>query len=1532
MADGQVTIQIKGDDSQYLRTVESLGAKTKARLSKTAADVNKAIGGIGKAAGVAAAAVGAVSAAAAAFGGAAIKTGMEFEESMSTVAATAGISGEALDKLTAKAKQMGAETQFSASQAAEAMNYMAMAGWKTEDMLGGIEGIMNLAAASGEDLATTSDIVTDALTAFGMTAQDSGHFADILAAASSNANTNVGMMGETFKYVAPLAGALGYAAEDMATAIGLMANSGIKGSQSGTALRGMLTRLSKPTKESSEAMKALDLSITNADGTMKPFMQVMEDMRDRFAGLGEAEKAQYAAMLAGQEGMSGLLAIVNASEADFEKLTGAITSCDGAAKQMADTRMDNLAGDVKLLKSAFEGLQIGIAESANGMSREFIQSISGMLTEMNQAYAENGIDGMLDAFAKGFPKLVTKVISIAEKLVAAVVRKLPDLLKQLVGALPGVLEGLLEDRPGIVEAMFGAVSAVAEQLISDLPRLVPMLVNGVLNLAGSVVRGIASSGLNLTGALLKVLMGEGHSGVQEAWDSMVDDDIVLKMTSVTIEPPPEIDTSETENRIHTAYNNIYNALNTPILTDAQQAEIRLMIGSGYRAIYNKLLDFGLPPERAAELATKITTAYGTIASTLETTSLLSPEQITAIQGVVDDGYQAVYDMLIGFGLPEGTAAQISARVTAAYQSAAGAVEGCTYLTGDQKATILGMIGGDYEQIYDTLRGFGVPEGTAAEIAGKVSGVYSDIANEITALTLLTPDQQTEILGMIGSSYDEIYNKLLSFNMTPEQAALVAHDIVTTYGIINNALRTPILGEAQTEAVVGAIEGGYDAVYQALLDSGFDPEEAAATAKTITDSFNEIVSAFGSLDLKKFGLTPTQLGIMVLKARGSKVAFLAQCKAMKLSNTDIAELSGIWDENVAAVQAATPNMIAAIYDKLTNGKIEDDDVDLLTSMKDSAIAADLKAVQDWLNTEIEKLDPNDPKYTEKITALHTQADEWSREIMSVDTEMTGLIESLAGQPSTVVQQRIAEFEALERRANALAERLEQVNAEGRSQAEQDYERVTGGTTTNETRIATAQALSAQMRDKQLEELNKTYEQLMASATDAQTEQRINEWFDAQVAAVNSVYGARGGEILQGVLKAFSGLEGYEWIDQLQTAMSLDDVIQQYYSTVGTEGADSEAAQALKQRIQEMFSSAFGVDASEMGVTQMADQVDQMIGNLFASVDPENTAFASVIQGLIEQGIFDGVEGVDPSSIMSVLTMLFSGTFPVPEGPVVDINPDVKLSDSGEIVEKTSAELKAELSDGIPVEATAEVTTDDITVNTGESSSIEAAAKKELEAQTMGVKVDASVSLNVSVSDSNGAEVGNAAGVEIGNAIGAGIRAASGSVNTAAKAVATGAGSAAKSTEAYQRAQTAGQFAMSGFAAGMRSNAAEIYKLAKEIADNVARTMANALEIKSPSRVTMQLGEFTGEGYGIGLRNSLQNAVSTAENIVTGMRLNGGVSDFESAIGGAVSSAYAAESVRPIYLIANGKVIARVLDSNIQQASNNANRRIGLGVGK
>lgn len=416
-----------------------------------------------------------------------IQVGMDFESAMSQVGAVSGASAEDMEKLNAKAKEMGSTTKFTATESAEAFNYMAMAGWKTEDMLNGIEGIMNLAAASGADLATTSDIVTDALTAMGYGAEDAGRLADVMAAAASNANTNVEMMGQTFQYAAPIVGALGYDMEDTAVAIGLMANAGIKGEKSGTALRSILTRLSAPPKECAEAMEELGVSLTDSEGNMKSLDDVMKDLRKGFDGLSETQQTQYAKAIAGQEAMSGLLAIVNAAPEDFEKLTKAVEDSNGAAQNMADVMQDNVGGQLTLLKSKVEGIMINLFERASDSMKEGINKISDALDKVDW-----------DAVGDKIAKFATKAIDLFTYLITNGPRILSTLktigtiiatlfVVNKVATFAGVLNGLIA-KYTTFKAVLDAVKG--SQLALNLAQLaspVGLVLAGVTALAGALV-------------------------------------------------------------------------------------------------------------------------------------------------------------------------------------------------------------------------------------------------------------------------------------------------------------------------------------------------------------------------------------------------------------------------------------------------------------------------------------------------------------------------------------------------------------------------------------------------------------------------------------------------------------------------------------------------------------------------------------------------------------------------------------------------------------------------------------------------------------------------------------------------------------------------------------------------------------------------------------------------------------------------------------------------------------------------------------
>lgn len=480
-----------------------------------------------------------VTTAVAGVGAAAVKTAADFDSSMSNVAAISGSSAEDMDKLRERAREMGASTKFSAQEAGDAMGYMAMAGWNAQQMYDGLPGIMNLAAASGEDLATTSDIVTDALTAFGMKAEDSSHFADVLAKASSSANTNVSMMGETFKYVAPVAGSMGYSAEDAAVAIGLMANSGIKASSAGTQLRSSLTNMIKPSKDVGDAMekwgfyateaantvdqskvdkqmirvqkaslaaekaqqayntavskygsesteasnaasalsiKQAELSsanetltqlqngttqnvrlynkaLQNEDGSMKSLRETMDFLRKTMGGMSEAEQTQAATAIFGKEAMSGMLAIINASDDDYNKLIKNIDNCDGAAETMAETMQDNLSGQLTTLKSALQELAIAFGEILMPYIRKTVTVIQEFVGKLN---------GMSDGQKKIVAAVALVVAALGPMLV--MVGKVATGISAITGLMSkakviGNLAGIIGKLQGAFAGLFSVIAA-----------------------------------------------------------------------------------------------------------------------------------------------------------------------------------------------------------------------------------------------------------------------------------------------------------------------------------------------------------------------------------------------------------------------------------------------------------------------------------------------------------------------------------------------------------------------------------------------------------------------------------------------------------------------------------------------------------------------------------------------------------------------------------------------------------------------------------------------------------------------------------------------------------------------------------------------------------------------------------------------------------------------------------------------------------------------------------------------------------------
>lgn len=508
MADGEVVIDTSLNTGGFEKGISALGGIASKGL--TASTV----------------AISAVSAALSTCAGYAVKVGSDFEAGMSNVEAISSASaqsvttasGEMVDGLTAlteKAKEMGATTKFSATESSQALNYMAMAGWDAQAMYDGLAGIMTLAAASGEDLATTSDIVTDALTAFGMQASESGHFADVLAQVSASANTNVGLLGETFKYVAPLCGTMGYSAEDASIAIGLMANSGIKGSQAGTALKTAIANMAAPTKAMAAQMAALGIEITNSDGSSKSLMEVMQNLRTSFDGLSESEQAAAASTIFGKESMSGMLAVINASDEDFAKLTESIYNCDGAAEQMAATMQDNLQGQITILKSGVEGLGIAVYEKLQEPLKNLAVKGQEYIGQLTDAFNSGGFSGLVSEIGNVLADAVSMVMTYAPKLVDAAVDCIDAFIGGISSALPAIapaavqigttlIEGIIKVVPQLLSAGVQLLTALVEGAASAAPQLIVVFVEAVAAVIEALIEqapALLQAGMGLLQAL-----------------------------------------------------------------------------------------------------------------------------------------------------------------------------------------------------------------------------------------------------------------------------------------------------------------------------------------------------------------------------------------------------------------------------------------------------------------------------------------------------------------------------------------------------------------------------------------------------------------------------------------------------------------------------------------------------------------------------------------------------------------------------------------------------------------------------------------------------------------------------------------------------------------------------------------------------------------------------------------------------------------------------------------------------------------------
>ena len=764
-----------------------------------------------------------------------IDVGSSFEAAMSRVQAISGASSGEIAKLSALAQEMGRTTKFTATESADALNYMAMAGWKTDDMLQGLEGIMNLAAASGADLAITSDIVTDALTAFGASASESGRLADIMAAASSNANTNVEMMGETFKYAAPVAGALGYTMEDTALAIGLMANAGIKSSQAGTALRSGMTRLVSPTKQAQEAMDKYGISITDSDGKMLTFHDMMEQLRVKLGGLDEAEQASAASAIFGKNAMSGWLAVLNSSDEDFDALAESIYNSDGAAKSMAETMQNNLAGKMTLLNSALEGLGIAVYGYVSGPLQGVVSTVTDIISGITAAISPQKTE------LQSFIESVELANAEVERTLTSAKNTVANAEAEVAGleSAKNFLEGILNNCKQFNETDLSVGANKIESGTGKAKGSFEDLDKAAGN-ANSTIEGVGENGMSpdhvgedaaeIETGLTKIetAAGEAQTAIDDVGNQTIDDTNIGTFSA----------TAETElGDVETAAGEAKTAVE-----GTGDAELD---GSAYNDATSQMVaSLGTVTSAAGETKTAVEETDDTeldgsklneesITTPLGTITAKAGEAITAVSNVSDAE-------LTDTTIKEGTAAIVSDMTEAA--QAAGEAEEAIKKPGLVKAvTIKGKIPTATDDIAEAEEKVKTGAEDATEAVGKIGENVEGITSTTEALGYMKDAQEGVVIVTDEFTKSRITNVVNQLKDTvPELAD--AWDENTGELRLTNEQLAEYITNAEKAIKAEAYSESLKAIWKAIADAEFEEARAKSAQKAAQADYNSAVES------------------------------------------------------------------------------------------------------------------------------------------------------------------------------------------------------------------------------------------------------------------------------------------------------------------------------------------------------------------------------------------------------------------------------------------------------------------------------------------------------------------------------------------------------------------------------------------------------------------------------------------------------------------------------------------------------------------
>ena len=450
--------------------------------------------GFGTLAGLATKAVAGAGAAVVAFGAASVKTGMSFDKAMSQVGATMGKTSAEMEKevgsvdlawgtfsgnLREYAQEMGAHTAFSATQAAEALNYMALAGYDTETSMKMLPNVLNLAAAGAMDLGMASDMVTDAQTALGLSTEETTKMVDEMAKTSSTTNTSVSQLGDAILTIGATARNVKGGTAELSQVLGVLADNGIKGSEGGTHLRNMLLSLQNPTKDGAAALEQLGVSVYDADGKMRALPDIFQDIQSGMEGMDQASRDTMLNGMFNKTDLAAANALIGTNKDRWNEVAAAIADSAGAAQEMADIQLDNLSGDITLFQSALEGAQIAVSDGLTPALRGFVQEGSDGLTQFTEAVKNGDLSGAIEGLGTTIANLAVKVVE-----------QVPNMLSAGAQLLVGIGNGIMQSAPTLISTAGTLVMTLYNGIMTNAPKLVDAAVGMITNLGSGLVSGI----------------------------------------------------------------------------------------------------------------------------------------------------------------------------------------------------------------------------------------------------------------------------------------------------------------------------------------------------------------------------------------------------------------------------------------------------------------------------------------------------------------------------------------------------------------------------------------------------------------------------------------------------------------------------------------------------------------------------------------------------------------------------------------------------------------------------------------------------------------------------------------------------------------------------------------------------------------------------------------------------------------------------------------------------------------------------------